>query len=214
MRIRSLCIDKDEIKLKSGEAILNQIYKHKKTITQFAFSKKGTKSSINNENELNLGEYDDESENIKNLPLTGKAHIMTNEEEKNIRQSLSVHFLFKDITKEVLNLVLNELIYFPFPKGRIIYEEGDEGNFFYILASGNVEASVQGKKKKNYSPWECFGELSLITKKKREETLKCIDRVEVFIIDGESFRDILKRINEYTLKDRFNFLNTISIIFS
>ena len=211
MRIRSLCIDKDEIKLKSGEAILNQIYKHKKTITQFAFSKKGTKSSINNENELNLGEYDDESENIKNLPLTGKAHIMTNEEEKNIRQSLSVHFLFKDITKEVLNLVLNELIYFPFPKGRIIYEEGDEGNFFYILASGNVEASVQGKKKKNYSPWECFGELSLITKKKREETLKCIDRVEVFIIDGESFRDILKRINEYTLKDRFNFLNTISI---
>ena len=178
MRIRSLCVDKETIKLKSGEAILNQMYQHKKSITQFAFSKKGTKSSmnnysLNNENEgINLGEYDEEYENIKNLPLTGKAHIMTNEEENNIRKSLSNHFLFKDVNNEVLNLVLNELIYFPFPKGRIIYEEGDEGNFFYILACGNVEASIQGKKKKIYSPWECFGELSLITKKKKRRNFK------------------------------------------
>ena len=156
-------------------------------------------------------EYEEEYDNIENLPLTGMAHIMTNNEELNIRKTLSNHFLFKNITNEVLNLILNELIFFPFPEGRIIYEEGDEGNFFYILASGKVEASIEGKKNKYYSPWECFGELSLITQKKREETLKCIGNVEVFTIDGESFRDILKRINENILKERFNFLNTISI---
>ncbi len=213
MRIRSLCVDKEAIKIKSGETILNQLYQHKKT--QFALSQKGTKSSMNcslNENGVvNLGEYDEENEYIKNLPFIGSAHVMSNEEEINIRKSLSNHFLFKDITNEVLTLILNELIFFPFPKGRIIYEEGDEGNFFYILASGNVEATVKGKKKRNYSPWECFGELSLISKKKREETLKCIEKVEVFTIDGESFRDIIKRINENILKERFNFLNTIAI---
>ena len=174
MKIRSLCVDKEAIKLKSGETILNQLYQHKKN--QFALSQKGTKSSMNcslNENGvINLGEYDDEYENIKNLPLIGTAHVMTNEEEINIRKSLSNHFLFKDITNEVLTLILNELIFFPFPKGRIIYEEGDEGNFFYILASGNVEATVKGKKKKNYSPWECFGELSLISKKKKRRDFK------------------------------------------
>ena len=215
-RIRSLCVDKNEIKLKSGEAILNQIYQNKKlSINNFPISKKLTKSSNNSKNNENgiikLNEYEDENENMENLPLTGMAHIMTNNEEINIRKTLSNHFLFKNITNEVLNLILNELIFFPFPEGRIIYEEGDEGNFFYILASGKVEASIEGEKKKNYYPWECFGELSLITQQKREETLKCIDNVEVFTIDGESFRDILKRINENILKERFNFLNTISI---
>ena len=214
-RIRSLCVDKNEIKLKSGEAILNQIYQNKKlSINNFPISKKLTKSSNNSKNNENgiikLNEYEDENENMENLPLTGMAHIMTNNEEINIRKTLSNHFLFKNITNEVLNLILNELIFFPFPEGRIIYEEGDEGNFFYILASGKVEASIEGEKKKNYYPWECFGELSLITQQKREETLKCIDNVEVFTIDGESFRDILKRINENILKERFNFLNTIS----
>ena len=215
-RIRSLCIDKNSLNLKSGEAILNEIYQHKKTMCQHIISKKGTKSSMNvsmknNENGLlNINEKEEE-EKIKNLSLSGMGHIMTNEEEINIRKSLNNHFLFKDITNEVLNLILNELIFFSFPKGRILYEEGDEGNFFYILASGKVEASIEGKKKKKYFPWNCFGELSLITQKKREETLKCIENVEVFIIDGESFRDILKRINESILKERFNFLNTISI---
>ena len=174
MRIRSLCVDKEAIKIKSGETILNQLYQHKKT--QFALSQKGTKSSMNcslNENGVvNSGEYDEENEYIKNLPFIGSAHVMSNEEEINIRKSLSNHFLFKDITNEVLTLILNELIFFPFPKGRIIYEEGDEGNFFYILASGNVEATVKGKKKRNYSPWECFGELSLISKKKKRRDFK------------------------------------------
>ena len=39
MRIRSLCVDKEAIKIKSGETILNQLYQHKKT--QFALSQKG-----------------------------------------------------------------------------------------------------------------------------------------------------------------------------
>ena len=136
---------------------------------------------------------------------------MTQNEEESIRKSLSKQFVFKDITPDVLNLVMNELIYCPFSKGTIIYKEGDEGNFFYIIASGSVEAVEKGKFKKKYSQWECFGELSLITQNKREETIKCLEDVVVFTIDGVSFRDIQMRINEKILKERFNFLNTISI---
>ena len=136
---------------------------------------------------------------------------MTKDEENQIRNSLKNHFVFKDITSDVLNLVINELIYCSFPKGTTIYKEGDEGNFFYIISSGIVEAIEKGKLKKKYTQWECFGELSLITQNKREETIICVEDVSVFSIDGLSFRDIQKRINEKILKERFNFLNTISI---
>jgi cGMP-dependent protein kinase len=136
---------------------------------------------------------------------------MTKEEESKIRESLSNQFVFKDISPEILNLVLNELIYFSFPKGTTIYEEGDEGNFFYIIVKGSVQSKEKGKIKQNYGIWECFGELSLITKRRREETVICLEKVDVFTIDGDSFRDIQKQINEKVLKDRFNFINTISI---
>ncbi len=202
MRIRSVVVKKEIIGNKSGEYILNQIYQTQKNNI---YSKKQTNKE--NGTSIVIEDIIDLDDEMKD----GLAHIMTNEEEINIRNALGKNFLFKDITPEVLDLILNELIYFPFPKDRIIYEEGDEGNFFYILASGKVQATEQGKIKKNYSPWDSFGELSLINQKNREETVKCLEKVEVFTIDGESFRDILRRINESILKDRFNFINSISI---
>ena len=191
----------------SGEFILNHLYKHKKSINQIRkeTSKNMEESpSINNKETVDINIAEEDLMNMMN-------HVMTQNEEESIRKSLSKQFVFKDITPDVLNLVMNELIYCPFSKGTIVYQEGDEGNFFYIIASGSVEATEKGKFKKKYGIWECFGELSLITQNKREETIKCLEDVTVFTIDGVSFRDIQKRINEKILKERFNFLNTISI---
>ena len=185
---------------KSGEYILNYLYQHRKSLNQIKQNDK------NSENQTKIEDIKDEDLSIINLN-----HIMSEEEENQIRKSLRNHFVFKDITQDVLNLVINELIYCPFKKDTIIYKEGDEGNFFYIICSGSVEAKEKGNFKKKYIQWECFGELSLITQNKREETIICLEDVSVFTIDGVSFRDIQKRINEKILKERFNFLNTISI---
>ena len=148
-------------------------------------------------------------EEISTLPQID--HVLSKEEETHILQALSNHFVFRDISSEVLSLVLNDLIYFAFEPGQLIYDNGDEGNFFYIIAKGSVEATSPNKKSRIFTMWECFGELSLITQCKREERIKCLEHVIVFALDGESFRDFRKRITEEVLKERFNFLNTISI---
>ena len=41
-------------------------------------------------------------------------HIMTNEEEKNLRNALSNHFVFREITPEVLDSVINQCIFCTF----------------------------------------------------------------------------------------------------
>ena len=207
VEIRTINMEKQIKANNSGEFILNHLYKHKKSINQIRkeTSKNMEESpSINNKETVDINIAEEDLMNMMN-------HVMTQNEEESIRKSLSKQFVFKDITPDVLNLVMNELIYCPFSKGTTVYEEGDEGNFFYIIASGSVEAIEKGKFKKKYSKWECFGELSLITQNKREETIKCLEDVVVFTIDGVSFRDIQMRINEKILKERFNFLNTISI---
>ena len=144
-------------------------------------------------------------------------HVITQDEENNIRSALKSHFLFKYINEELLHLLLYELVYFTYDKDKIIYEQGDEGNFFYILAQGSVKGISILNPKTNkvketvYTPWNCFGELSLMNKYKREETLITLSNVVIFALDGESFRDIQKAINETRLKERFAFLNTIPI---
>ena len=207
VEIRTINMEKQKVIDKSGEFILNHLYKHKKSINQIRkeSSNKIEESELNKHREsveINIGEED---------LINQLNHVMTQKEEESIKKALSNHFVFKNITSDVLNLVMNELIFCPFKKDTIVYQEGDEGNFFYIIASGSVEATEKGKFKKKYGIWECFGELSLITQNKREETIKCLEDVSVFTIDGISFRDIQNRINEKILKERFNFLNTISI---
>ena len=160
--------------------------------------------------------------NVQNDPSSPNLfeHVITPEEAKNIQKALSKHLLFQDINDEVINIIFNELFYFKYEKDKVIYEQGDEGNFFYILSEGNVKAvtkTINTKtnevsiKEKIYKEWECFGELSLISQCKREETLSSLTDISFFTLDGESFREIQKRMNEIRLRDRYNFLNNISI---
>ena len=190
---------------------------------------------------------------VQDYPQLNLEHTITPEEEENIKHALQNYVLFQGLNQEVLSTLLHELFYFTFDKNKIIYEQGDEGNFFYILANGQVKAESKPdltKQNNNnniptsnqnindnynnnliifndcskntiktsttptskvYSQWECFGGLSLISKCKREETLTSITEVAIFCLDGEAFREIIRRLNELRLRDRFNYLNTISL---
>ena len=94
-------------------------------------------------------------------------------------------------------------------KNNVIYEEGSTGNYGFILLEGELESSIKGVKQRKISQFEFFGELSLISQCKREETITCVTDVLVYALEGEAFRTIQKRLNEARLKERFSFLNTL-----
>ncbi len=226
-RIRSLNFSGSAITNKSGEYILNQIYMQKKMLESKKSNSKRSNRNINfyitkKENKNNnllipIIENNNQIENIKKNLIEPSSlpkyinHMMSKNEENNIRNTLKNHFLFKNINDNVINILINQLIYLPLAKGRIVYEEEDTGNFFFILSSGIVKSYEKKELKKIYYPWNCFGELSLLTKKKREETVICEEKCELFTLDSETFIEIQRTITESILKERFNFLNTISI---
>ena len=76
MRIRSVMVKKEIISAKSGEFILNQIYQTQKNTDP--------KKLTNKENGItyNLDDFNDLDNEMKD----GLAHIMTREEEINIRK--------------------------------------------------------------------------------------------------------------------------------
>lgn len=80
----------------------------------------------------------------------------------------------------VILMVLSKLIYFTFEKDKIISQEGDKGNYFDIIAEEKVASCEKNKPLKKYAQWDCFGKLSLISKYKRQETVKCLTKVSLF----------------------------------
>ena len=103
------------------------------------------------------------------------------------------------------------MIFLILPEGKIVYDITDDGNFFYIIGKGKVVINIQDNENNMLTQWNTFGEISLFTEKKRQEVIITKEPVELYIIDGESFRDIQKRNNEMVLKERYNFLNNISL---
>ena len=117
--------------------------------------------------------------------------------------------IFQGVSQEILSIIASEMTLLSLPKDKTVYDLNDEGNFFYIIAKGKVSVNFQETETNVLTKWHTFGEISLFTDKKREEVITTKEDTELFIIDGESFRDIQKRNNEMVLKERYNFLNNI-----
>ena len=117
--------------------------------------------------------------------------------------------IFQGVSQEILSIIASEMTLLSLPKDKTVYDINDEGNFFYIIAKGKVSVNFQESETNVLTKWHTFGEISLFTDKKREEVITTKEDTELFIIDGESFRDIQKRNNEMVLKERYNFLNNI-----
>jgi len=54
--------------------------------------------------------------------------------------------------------------------------------------------------------------LALVQKCKRSGTVKCLTNVELFVLDGQVFRDLVKNINQNKLKDKIFFIDMIPMI--
>ena len=143
------------------------------------------------------------------LPFIFKERSLSNTDEEKIIKILKKLIIFQDVSPEILSIIASEMILMTLPEGKIVYDLNDEGNFFYIIRKGKVTLNVQESNNNILTEWHTFGEISLFTEKKREEVIITKEACELYIIDGESFRDIQKRNNEMILKERYNFLNNI-----
>ncbi len=87
-----------------------------------------------------------------------------------------------------------------FIKGQVIIAEGTEGKSLYLIRSGKVEVSKQGKdgpmRLATLGPNEVFGEMSLIDDRlsKRTATVRALVDSEIMILDRNGFDKYLEQV--------------------
>ena len=194
---------------KTAEFYLNVYYHKKKNgVSGLTMNNAKNKKRLDTNNSLR---EDDEEIDIEDLPFNYKEYSLSPEEEEKIIKILKNQIVFQGVSPEILSVIAHDMIMLTIPEGKIIYDINDDGNFFYIIGKGSVVVNIQDNDSNTLTQWNAFGEISLFTEKKREEIIITKEEVELYIIDGESFRDIQKRNNEIILKERYNFLNNIAL---
>ena len=189
---------------KSAEYYLNLYYYQlsNNSMNNNTNIKSRKKDSVNTKDESVVNQIDE-------LPFIFKERALSNAEEEKIITLLKKLVIFQDVSPEILSIIASEMFLMTLPEGKTVYDLNDEGNFFYIIGKGKVGVNAQENENNILTKWHTFGEISLFTEKKREEVIITKEECELYIIDGESFRDIQKRNNEMILKERYNFLNNI-----
>ena len=159
--------------------------------------------------------------NTINTNTICKERVLSYDDIRNIIASFDNHFLFKNMPRGIMELILLELIQVEFAKDKVVYKEGDKGSFFYIIAQGQLmsystatttSTAVDVKERKTYSQWECFGGLSLLTGNKREATVQTLTHVVLLCLSVNVYSKIKNKIAEEHYKDKFLFINNISFL--
>lgn len=94
-----------------------------------------------------------------------------------------------------------------FPKGSVIYREGEQGNSMYFINSGTISVETLGSVVKR-GPGDFFGEGALLNPtKKRSATIKCDTPVHAMEISREYFEKYLAKSDSgllLTLREKDN----------
>lgn len=107
-------------------------------------------------------------------------------------------FIFKGLTDDQILEFAKELVVERHPADTVIFTEGDEGQFFYIINRGQVRvlraAGRRGPQPvATLVPGDFFGERSLLYGRKRSATIETVSEVELLRLSKEDFERLLRK---------------------
>ncbi|CAG7718282.1 unnamed protein product [Allacma fusca] len=108
-----------------------------------------------------------------------------------LTRAIGKNVLFAHLDESERSEVFDAMFQETYLASETIIREGDEGNYFYVIDSGEVEVSKDGKFLTSICEGGSFGELALIYGTPRAATVKAKTDVKVWVIDRDSYRRIL-----------------------
>ena len=132
---------------------------------------------------------------------------ISKEDEEMLKKTFKEHFLFKNKSSEIISSIISSLKLITLEKDITLFKKGNEGSEFYIIKKGKILINTEYGDK-YLKDGETFGELALIQNGKRTATAVTIERSQLFVLNGVTFREILKKINETDLNEKLDLLKS------
>lgn len=85
------------------------------------------------------------------------------------------------------------------PAGQVLFREGDQGNFMYVLMSGTAEIIVRNRVLETAEAGAIVGEMAIIEGRPRSATVVAKTDCRVLPIERERFNFLIQQKPEFAL---------------
>ncbi|XP_054455975.1 cGMP-dependent protein kinase 2 isoform X2 [Anoplopoma fimbria] len=99
-----------------------------------------------------------------------------------------------------------------YTEGQLVIQEGEPGNYLYVLADGLLEVIQNGKLLGEMRPGTAFGELAILYNCKRTATIKAVSQSHIWALDRQTFQTIMMRTTQARHEEYFSFLRSVSLL--
>ncbi|XP_034408108.1 cGMP-dependent protein kinase 2 [Cyclopterus lumpus] len=99
-----------------------------------------------------------------------------------------------------------------YTEGQLVIQEGEPGNYLYVLADGLVEVIQNGKLLGEMRPGTAFGELAILYNCKRTATVKAVSQSHIWALDRQTFQAIMMQTTQARHEEYFSFLRSVSLL--
>jgi putative peptide zinc metalloprotease protein len=113
------------------------------------------------------------------------------------RSELDAFPLFETLPPREKDLLVSRLQTRTYQPGEVVVHQGEPASGFYCIRSGHVEVTRLGGPDRGeprvatLGPRDFFGEVALLLRGRRNATVRAVDEVQLWILSGEDFHDLL-----------------------
>ena len=134
------------------------------------------------------------------------------EDSKLIENCLISHFFMKILNEQARDAIIQEMSLVEVTKNKYIFEQGNIGNYFYILKKGNAHLIINNKVVRVLKIGESFGELALLHDAPRSGSIKTISDCLLWTLERKNFRKIIEHINKISYEENLQFIDSVSVL--
>lgn len=107
-----------------------------------------------------------------------------------IHNSIEKLYFMQSLKNNEKNEIITNMSLYQVKPFITLYSQGSVGNFWFIVADGQLELYVDGIKKKIYSVGDNFGEIVLMNNGPHEGTVKTLTECQLWVLNKEVFEKI------------------------
>ena len=133
-------------------------------------------------------------------------------EEQLIRKALKKNFVFGDLDDDALDTFIDAFEGIEIPKRQKIIDQGDKGDYFYVIARGKVSFGINGVLVGTATEGTSFGELALLYTCPRAATVMASAETKLFRVDQKTFRHIMESKAKQMEELKLSLLHGISFL--
>jgi CRP-like cAMP-binding protein len=106
-------------------------------------------------------------------------------------ESLQRFPLFAELSSRELDALASKLRYQQFAAGETVVNEGDPGEAFYLIDSGQAEVVAGGRRVKVLGSGQYFGEIALLLHVPRQATVRGLTPLALYALDRDDFEALV-----------------------